>query len=110
MTPWLAWAEAVVHHQLLVKLNPETDQLQVQDVITLSPLKAPLRFSLNAGFSITSPDPAVRLTADPETPPAPSVKIYDVVLPQGRSELTLDYQGKLDLDPAAGPGRDQQNS
>ena len=113
LIPWLATAETVIHHQLLVKLSPATGQLQVSDTITVPPAKGPLRFSLHSGFSLTSLDSSVSVEPDPGTDTPPDYRLYRVSLPEGRSELTVDYQGKITSplqDLASGIGRDQKNS
>ena len=94
LIPRLAAAEEVIHHQLRVTLMPESGQIQASDTITLPPLPAPLHFSLRAGLSPSSPDPAVQITADPKASPEPDVKTYRLILPAGRSEFTVNYQGK----------------
>ena len=93
--PCLSRAEAIIHHQLHVKLLAADGRIQVLDTISLPPSKMPFNFSLNAGLSPTAVDPGVHIdTADGLHPP-PGLKVYRVTLPQARTQFTLRYQGNL---------------
>ena len=103
--PCFAWAGAVIHHHLLVKLTPASGQLQVHDSITLPPDSKPSSFTLNAGFTVNSTDPGVRLEAVGGTQSSSETRLYRITLPPGRSRFTVSYQGKFAV---AASARDAQ--
>ena len=109
LLPWPAAGETVIHHQLQVSLTPQAGQILVHDTITMPGPQTPLRFSLHPGLTPTSPDPGVRIEADPKA--AADGAVYRVTLPPGCRRFTVNYQGKLThpLETSvAGIGRDQQ--
>ena len=109
LLPWPAAGETVIHHQLQVSLTPQAGQILVHDTITMPGPQTPLRFSLHPGLTPTSPDPGVRIEADPKA--AADGAVYRVTLPPGSRRFTVNYQGKLThpLETSvAGIGRDQQ--
>jgi len=93
--PCLSQAEAVIHHQLHVKLAAADGRILVRDTITLSQQQSPFNFSLNAGLSPSAVDPGVRIDRADEMRSTPGLIVYRVTLPQGRSQFTLRYQGSL---------------
>ena len=101
--PCLSQAEAIIHHQLHVKLSAADGRIQVRDTISLPPQQTPFNFSLNAGLSPAAVDPGVHIDMADEMRSAPELKVYRVTLPQGRSQFTLSYQGNLSA-AAAIPG------
>jgi aminopeptidase N len=101
--PCLSRAEAVIHHQLHVKLAAADGRILVRDTITLPQQQTPFNFSLNAGLSPAAVDPGVRIDMAHKMRSSPELKVYRVTLPQGRSRFTLKYQGKLSA-AAAIPG------
>jgi len=106
--PCLSQAEAIIHHQLHVKLAAGDGRILVRDTISLPPQQTPFNFSLNAGLSPAAVDPGVRIDLADEMPSSLELKVYRVTLPQGRSQFTLKYQGNLST-AAAIPGNPQGN-
>jgi aminopeptidase N len=106
--PSLSQAEAIIHHQLHVKLAAADGRILVRDTISLPQEQTPFNFSLNAGLSPAAVDPGVRIDLADEMRSSPELKVYRVTLPQGRSQFTLKYQGNLSA-AAAIPGNPPGN-
>lgn len=95
-----AMAEAVVHHELVVKIEPQDSYLASQDRIRLpEPMAADeseLTFTLNATMGPVVIDPPARqIVNDRRAPVHPSLTRYTMKLPKAAAGVTLRYQGRL---------------
>jgi aminopeptidase N len=108
VSPVMCWGAPPVHHRLHVELTPAGGGLQVRDTITLPRPAGAWHFTLNAGLSVSSDDPGVRIETSDTAQSDAALKHYSVFLPQGRNRFTVSYQGKLAA--AAEISRQQQEN
>jgi len=102
---------AQVHHEMKITLHPERHRIEVEDKITLPDTAisdGKLSFLLHEGLAAASPTQGVAMIR--EKRPSKSmlgvdidevgfkipVEEYRVILPAGRRELVLKYQGRVD--------------
>ncbi|MEK6684100.1 MAG: M1 family aminopeptidase [Nitrospirota bacterium] len=101
-------AEEPIRHELKVVLQPEKNDLQVEDTITLpesllATSGRKLHFLLHAGFQPISPTPGVTLrrqtgrkqTASSLKERQPAAERYTVSLPPNRRDFVVQYGGRI---------------
>ncbi len=109
---------AQVHHEIKMTLHPDRHRIEVEDKITLpdTAVSAEGKFSflLHEGLAASSPTPGAAIIR--EKKPSKSmlgvdpeeigfqipVEEYRVILPAGKRELVLKYQGTVDYPEEAG--------
>ena len=111
-TAQAADGEATVHHDLKVRLTPETHGIEVEDAVRIHGVPAgsttPLTFRLHAALDVTSLDDALLLSRVPEADGAPAtmppLATWQVSPRDGKPwtevvELRLGYRGALHHPP-----------
>ena len=110
--PWLLWlpllAQAAVHHELQVTVNPDQHTIEVTDTIT-APATGRLEFALHPGLKPEILTTGVRLIAlgggpfdhsppedDPEARDDVAPEYFRVQLPPEQANFTLRYAGRIE--------------
>lgn len=92
-TPALGRAEAPVHHDLEVTLNPSTHRLEVSDRVRFS-AAGEWVFYLNEALTLESPPENIDRIAHNKNFVVP-VNAYRVTLPEEQNSITLRYSGTI---------------
>jgi hypothetical protein len=89
------FANAPVHHELQVSLEPSNQRLQVTDRITLPFHQGRLRFLLHRGLNPRSMTAAVRLREIGPISDTSSLIEYQLSMPEDQHHFTLEYGGMI---------------
>jgi aminopeptidase N len=104
-----ALAQGDTHHELVVTLDPAKATIEARDTITFAADPATTErayiFWLHSGLRPVTRDPDVILTRLNGPEGAASPARFQLQLPAGQRQVTLDYRGNMRLSAARKPGK-----
>ncbi len=96
--PWGAPALAaeVVQHRLEVSLDPASHRFSARDELSLpAPISGSIRFRLHPGLQPRVSEPGARLRLLGEGAQAERTEEYELVFPEGRHGVRIEYGGEI---------------
>ena len=111
----VAYADAPLHHELRVTLEPTSGRIVACDRITVPPdwLGRPLRFALHGDLQVHTEDIGATLAPKADLPASVPLRQYELSLARGQSVVTLHYAGRISHPLTTHPqdgGRAQQTT
>jgi aminopeptidase N len=84
-----------VHHVINVTLDPESGQLEAEDVITLPEAATRVTFDLHAGLKLELVTPGAKIIRRTNKRSSVPIKRYKIKLPEKQNRLEVKYSGEI---------------